>query len=884
MTLKLTPVIEDLNILVAIDTLPEDVHLEDLKSKLKKITNLDLDSIFNVLSNKSIEELTDRALSQFTHIVAQNIEFPKFGLITTKLLIPIVTTEWIDALVKQMGIVPVRAFTPDPRLIFKKATVSCGSTCDDQDIVKTAVRIFGGAFTNELRKTLTHFVTDDPNHKNVKLIEEYNKVNRQGLNVHIVRMSWLFDSILKGECLDENAYRVDSASTSNFGIPKFMENMKISYSNKLNVSQEMKKLLNKFKTKKNTARKVCFETFLDPMIASDVETRSFDYFFTLLLHQTDKLNFDSLLFYPVREIPAVGMHRLIVATTNYTGDSRLYIEELIQRMGGFFTKTLKPSNTHVVSAKDIGKKMEYAKKWNVNIVNHSWVEDCFINWKLVSDDNYHNFFRSADSVRLINEVKFNGFKIDHQTKETMIFTPDTKCGSFADTIVQEVSKGKNDSNILSYNTDLPSVEKSLVKRSLAETQLTQPRDEMINEETLNQTPATIKIVVEGNSKKANNVEEENKYIPKLLRKSNVKQLEKRTEKKDKKSEEMPSSAIDDDNCAEVTKDDSIWEIPTDDSNQNDLTVKTVNIIGETKKQLTKRTKASRQNTKSAAVTVIEIADMSRSKRAASMDSNESDEPSKKIAKTNKKPYDITAIVTGFDGTLSTTDKRELKKIGITIIETPNKSLNCIIAPSLLRTQKFLTSLAYDPKYFLEPLFLTDVLGTLDSVKKNADFDSLAPKLERYDIWKHVDFDKDIRPKRLFSKGTEKDDAIEYLKKQRIDLFKGFSFNVSSGLPAGFETLKSILKSFGCKTCVKFSEKSKTVKVNDEKAINNADFVAILVCGIDEHDIQSHFSDVCLAQNLKYVALQWDTIVTFIFEAGLPINKDNCVIESGVIPA
>lgn len=839
MTPKSTFWIEDLDLLVVKDTFPPHTDFEKLKSQLAKVTKLDLDHIFNVIDNHTLNEFTISQLNRFSHVIAESIDFPRFEDVS-KLYIPIVTKEWINSLAKQKAMVPVRGFSPDPRMILKNCIVACGTECDDEDVIKTAVRIFGGTNTNELRKSLTHFITNDPKHKNVMLIDEYNKVNREGLNVKIVRPAWLLDSIINGKCMDESNYTLDSPAVSNFEVPEYLKNLEITYSRRLDLSNDMKKLLNKFVSKRGN-KKICIEKFLDPAVSHEIPARTFDYLFSLILYKADHLTFDSLLFHPVREIPVLGMHRLVVATTNYTGDSRLYIEELLQRMGGFFTKTLKPSNTHLVAAKDVGKKVSYAKKWNINIVNHCWVEDCFVNWKLVPDSNYHKLLKDDACVRMINTLEFEGFDYDVYKKGLEEPNDDTSSTSILDT-AHEVSTNTESSNTLLNSTTAAS--KTQPNRSQSVVIIPGAEDpNQIKEKSI--------LAKEQNSVNAiNGKADHNDYI---------------SQQNDDDKAKLESN--------NVLKDD-LWKIP-DDEEDNESVQK-----GKTKpKSKSKATKTSTDANK--AVSNITPDVPTSSKRSASTLSADL-EPMKKTAKIVGKPYHITAIVTGFNGTLSNVDKRELKKVGITIIDSPNKNLNCIIAPSLLRTQKFLTALAYDPEYFLEPLILTDVLGTLDSVKKVGDFDSLAPRLEKYDIWAHVDFEKDIKPKRLFDANTTKEDAIKLLRKKRSNLFQQFSFNISSGLPAGFDTLKNILKSFGCKSCTNFTEKSKSVTSNVPTVFEDATTnVALLICAADEKNLLSHFSQVCEDKDLSYIALEWNTVVTSIFQGEMKLGQDNVIAHHGI---
>lgn len=50
-------------------------------------------------------------------------------------------------------------------------------------------------------------------------------------------------------------------------------------------------------------------------------------------------------------------------------------------MGATCTSGLTPTDTHLICASPVGLKYEMAQGWNVMIVNHLWVEDCFRAWE-----------------------------------------------------------------------------------------------------------------------------------------------------------------------------------------------------------------------------------------------------------------------------------------------------------------------------------------------------------------------------------------------------------------------------------------------------------------------------------------------------------------------
>ncbi|KAJ2783288.1 regulator of Ty1 Transposition [Coemansia javaensis] len=91
-----------------------------------------------------------------------------------------------------------------------------------------------------------------------------------------------------------------------------------------------------------------------------------------------------LLHYPPPTTGVPGMARLRITISNYVGDARKYLQCLVAAMGAEFTPTMGRSTTHLVTACPAGAKYERAMAWNVDVVNHFWLEHCFQQWKLLS--------------------------------------------------------------------------------------------------------------------------------------------------------------------------------------------------------------------------------------------------------------------------------------------------------------------------------------------------------------------------------------------------------------------------------------------------------------------------------------------------------------------
>ena len=100
-----------------------------------------------------------------------------------------------------------------------------------------------------------------------------------------------------------------------------------------------------------------------------------------------------LLHYPISRNPIPGFEGLKISLSNYVGEARIYLENLIAAAGAECTKTLKQDNTHLITAHGTSEKCTAAKDWGLQVVNHLWLEDSYVKWRMqpVSDPRYNHF-------------------------------------------------------------------------------------------------------------------------------------------------------------------------------------------------------------------------------------------------------------------------------------------------------------------------------------------------------------------------------------------------------------------------------------------------------------------------------------------------------------
>ncbi|KAA1476350.1 hypothetical protein DENSPDRAFT_807059 [Dentipellis sp. KUC8613] len=112
-----------------------------------------------------------------------------------------------------------------------------------------------------------------------------------------------------------------------------------------------------------------------------------------------------LLHYPIPKKPIDGFASHEITVTNYTGESREYLKKLITLMGATFTPSMSGRNTVLIAAYLSGVKTAKARNWSIPVVNHTWLEDCFVQWKnlTVGQEKYVSFPPGVDFAEVLGE-------------------------------------------------------------------------------------------------------------------------------------------------------------------------------------------------------------------------------------------------------------------------------------------------------------------------------------------------------------------------------------------------------------------------------------------------------------------------------------------------
>jgi twin BRCT domain len=116
-----------------------------------------------------------------------------------------------------------------------------------------------------------------------------------------------------------------------------------------------------------------------------------------------------LLHYPIAREGLPGFTGLRISLSNYSGEARVYLENLIITAGAECTKTLKQDNTHLITAHEMSEKCAAAKDWGIHLVNHLWLEESYAKWRIqsVTNSRYTHFPSRTNLGEVVGQTKID---------------------------------------------------------------------------------------------------------------------------------------------------------------------------------------------------------------------------------------------------------------------------------------------------------------------------------------------------------------------------------------------------------------------------------------------------------------------------------------------
>ncbi|KAI4282201.1 MAG: hypothetical protein L6R38_003113 [Xanthoria sp. 2 TBL-2021] len=403
-------------------------------------------------------------LGEITHIISATSDFVEYDDACDALK-SVVKPDWVTASVAKGRLANPRSYSPDPRLFFSGLVLCCADIPEgDKDAIMGGVLATGGLYSSSVTKLVTHIVALTMDH------EKCQTVSKKDLKCKIVLPHWFDDCLRIGKRLDEDPYmlpnpdiihmkpgdpvletkRIDlqgASSTQPRELPKFLDSKrsntrrvdvlngkKVMLCNDLDIGGHLRGTIeelinNSGGTVTNTVHRadmlICqYRDSAEYRTASRArkEVGNLAWFYYLITYNSWISPMKRLLYYPVSKRGLPGFDKFRISLSNYNGEARMYLENLAIAAGGAFTKTMKEDNTHLITAHQHSEKCDAAREWNINMVNHLWLEESYAKWQIqtLSNPRYTYFPPRTNLSDVVGQTQ-----IDRHAAEKYFFAPGT---------------------------------------------------------------------------------------------------------------------------------------------------------------------------------------------------------------------------------------------------------------------------------------------------------------------------------------------------------------------------------------------------------------------------------------------------------------------------
>ncbi|KAG7662719.1 ESC4 [[Candida] subhashii] len=801
--------------------------------------------------------------TQINHIISESIEFIEYPIAIDS-MVPITSPKWVYDSLEQKKIQNLKPYNPDPKFFLRDVFICCADNLPsgDKEIIYGGIKAFGGNYLDVLTKYTTHLVAVDLS--NEKSIIASSIIDG---SIKIVVPEWVDRCIVTGKHVPEDDYLLPNpkvwqdygASGSNEtqrellwdSLPedsqfteKFLDGKKIYIGPDYHLSQRQTSTIDLLIERHGGMIVKNFSTEIDiylgkyrqgtPYVESCLNDRiivgNLQWLYHLIVYNKWILPQNSnILHYPIPIEPVSQFNGLKISITNYSGDSRAYLSRLITIMGGTFTKTLTKDNDYLICAKAEGKKYETAKeRWHdengnpmVKIVNHIWLEDCFINWKLL-DWNRSRYIHFEEMESLIGQVRLNPKVLGKWYKPN-----------------QTIEIGDETVNVDDSMSEDETHATASTATSATKTQSMKSNDGSVtsNENKENEAP------VKGKRKKA--------VTPEISIQEDD-QVHNNQDVSSPLKQDVPPPGVRYGGRSAAKKAAAKLH-----DNMSDL------LAYQEMSKSSRRMKTYMEELEQSVSSPTNKRSLSIEEVEEDVASSSSSSP--KASKTKKKKpanYDIIAIMTGCESeiNLSRTDCIKLEHLGILLIFEISKTVpNTLIAPKILRTEKFLRSLS-KVKKIIHPSYLIDLVANIDKpdVMNEINIDDYSLDKIIKTTYKDLGYKKKEDGGGLGKLLTSPNQGI---------LFQDLCLNLSSNLNGGVEVISNILADHGMR-------EHKEIK----PSLTGNNLIKLLIeCKIENETrtilVANKTKDTKLIKEFKKlikngIVLEWDWFVKSIFKMEL----------------
>lgn len=415
---------------------------------------------FDHYEDGALQHQVTTPLEGLTHIISATFDFPDYDA-ACDAFIPVVKPTWVNASIVRNRLATPRQYNPDPHHFMSDVVVCCADLPPgDADAISGGVLAMGGAFTSKIVSQVTHLVALTMENEMCKVVRSRN------LNIKIVLPHWFDDCLKLGRRIDEQPYllpdpeygrqlqRPPKASEDKHLVGAIHPDPSISPQP---TPPAARRGLNIFKNKSVMLAKnlgignhlrMTLEDLIEAgqgrVVASVQKANMYvckyregnDYklasrsgkvvgnlawLYYLITHNAWASPLRRLLHYPVAREGLKGFGGLRISISNYSGEARSYLEQLIIATGAEFTKSMKETNTHLITAHSKSEKVSAARDWGINVINHLWLEESYAKWQMQSLTNskYTHFPDRTNLQEVVGQIG-----IDRDALEKHFFADD----------------------------------------------------------------------------------------------------------------------------------------------------------------------------------------------------------------------------------------------------------------------------------------------------------------------------------------------------------------------------------------------------------------------------------------------------------------------------
>lgn len=806
------------------------------------------------------------------HILTADSNFAA-ATTASRLMIPTTSPEWAEESVEAKQKRNYRLYAPNPLPLMDKVVLCIADNIPsaDRDAMYSAVREFGGQYLDALSRYTTHLVAEDLSN-NKSLVA--SSIHRPDVEIKIVLPQWVGECMRRGYKVDETPYLLSDPVVLQTGQPNHdgeetgesvkstaLAGKKILLGSSYPISDYLRSSLDCLISRCGGEVVSEFSPSVDVFVckyrsgdeydkcrSAGIEAASLLWIFYVAVHGFVLPSESNLLHSPAPPQPLSKFQGLRISVTGYSGDARFYLAQLISLLGAEFTKTLDSNNDYLVCAKSAGDKYNAVKKrWpKVAVVNHLWVEECFSEWSFL-DPSQKRYAEIGPSIPLG-------------------LTRLTKTAEKSDTAVREDDTGEDESHgdkthedktheVESHETKTHK-DKSREHKTLDD----DSREYETSKAILQSRPETQNDTQESNSQESqqfhditdHQVSDQASATATALLVENGQLVQSSSEKPETVemvdvTEVSLSPPVGRSSRSAKQKASAKLHSDMEDLNKYTSMSKSVRKMRTFMEELEQATPTKKRPLQS-----VE----ERNKKHKLEQEHENRKKEKKDLK--KEQAHLVAIVTGCEQelTLHRADIVKLARIGISIVSdyNPKKVIDTIIAPRVLRTEKFLKSLSKASR-IVHPTFLLDVLTRLRSAELSWNEISKEFNIDNYAL------DKVVSVKQINDElgVSGKSSGLQRLLAHENGLvFAGVRLNLSVNVNGGLELIASILEAHGLRECKQIKLSSATPK---DKMLENGDGKTIVVA----HKTKDK---KVLSQISGFTAVDWDWCVKSIFNGQL----------------